>query len=125
MTHPPVGIQAKIEVPADVPRDIVGFFKRLAGPLAEATDFLSDKIRYYRFKSAMKTVMRAKEINAQSGISPNEIPLKFLVPFLEDCSLEEEDSPLIEQWAKLLSSARKAKACRRRETEVPESDASR
>jgi hypothetical protein len=46
MDHPTIGIQAKIEVPADVPRDIVGFLKRLGGPIAEATDFLSDKIRY-------------------------------------------------------------------------------
>jgi hypothetical protein len=101
----PIRIRAKVKVPADVPRDIVGYLKRLGGPIAEAADFLSDKIRYYRFASAMKTLVRAKEINEQTGISPKEIPLKFLVPFLEDCSLEAEESPLIEQWAKLLSSA--------------------
>jgi len=101
----PIHVQAKVKIPEDVPRDIVGFLKRLVGPIAEAADFLGDKIRYYRFASAMKTVVRAREINEQVGISPKEIPLKFLVPFLEDCSLEAEESPLIEQWAKLLSSA--------------------
>jgi Abortive infection alpha len=77
------------------------------GPVAEASDFLSDKIRYFRFRSAVRTIERAREIIRQRGIRPKEIPLKFLIPFLEECSYEEEDSPLVEQWARLLADASK------------------
>jgi len=100
-------VKPKIDVPADVTRGAVGFLQRVLGPIAEASDFFSDKIRYYRFRSAIKTIERAKVITDQSGIRPQQIPLKFLVPFLEECSYEEEDSALAEQWARLLADASK------------------
>jgi hypothetical protein len=103
-------ITAKVDVPGDVTRSASNFLQRILGPVAEAIEFLSDKIRFYRFRSAIRTLERAKEITEASGITPKELPLKFLVPFLEDCSLEQEDSPFIEQWAKLLSSASKSAA---------------
>jgi Abortive infection alpha len=102
-----MALSAKINVPADVTRGAVGFMQRILGPVAEASDFLSDKIRYFRFRSAVRTIERAREITEQSGIRPKEIPLKFLVPFFEECSYEEEDSPLVEQWARLLAEASK------------------
>lgn len=98
-------LNAKIDVPADVSREALAFFQRIIGPVAEASDFLSDKIRFFRWKSAAKTISRAREIAKQRGVEPQEIPLKFLVPFLEKSSLEDEDSPLIEGWANLLVGA--------------------
>ena len=53
----------------------------------------------------MKTLNRAAELTKDMHIKPKALPIKFLVPFIEDCSLEEEESPLIEQWAALLASA--------------------
>jgi hypothetical protein len=101
------GVKINLKVPEDVTRDTLTFAKRILGPLAEIGDLFSDKVRFLRFKSAAKTLNRAAEIAKENGISPSTIPMKFLVPFIEDCSLEEEDSPFIEQWAALLASASK------------------
>jgi hypothetical protein len=94
-----------VTVPADVTRDTANFVKRILGPLAEIGNLFSEKVRFLRWKSAAKTLNRAAEIVKEMGISPREIPIKFLVPFIEDASLEEEESLLIEQWASLLASA--------------------
>jgi hypothetical protein len=102
------GVKINLKVPEDVTRDTVTFARRILGPLAEIGDLFSDKVRFLRFKSAAKTLNRAAEIAKEQGISPKAIPMKFLVPFIEDCSLEEEDSPFIEQWATLLASASQA-----------------
>jgi hypothetical protein len=101
------GVKINMKIPEDVTRDTVSFARRILGPLAEIGDLFSDKVRFLRFKSAAKTLNRAAEIAKENGITPKAIPMKFLVPFIEDCSLEEENSPLIEQWAALLASASK------------------
>lgn len=84
---------------------IVSFAQRLLGPVAEAADFLSDKIRFMRWKSAQRTLELAEEIAFDRGIEIKEVPVKFLVPFLEKCSLEEENSELVKKWAELLATA--------------------
>jgi hypothetical protein len=103
----PAGLNVNVTVPDDVTRDTMGFARRILGPLAEIGDLFSDKVRLIRYKSAVKTLNRAAEIAKEGGLKPEEIPIKFLIPFIEDCSLEQEDSPLIEQWASLLASASK------------------
>jgi hypothetical protein len=103
----PAGLNVNVTIPEDVTRDTVGFARRILGPLAELADLFGDKVRLLRYKSAVKTLNRAAEIAKEGGFKPEEIPIKFLIPFIEDCSLEQEDSPLIEQWASLLASASK------------------
>lgn len=98
-------IEAKIDVPADVSRETLAFLQRLLGPFAEASDFLGEKIRFYRWKSAIGTLLRARQIIEKEGLEPTQLPLKFLVPFLEDCSLEDPDCSLVERWARLLAAA--------------------
>jgi len=93
--------EIKIEVPADVTRETLGFLQGILGPVAEAGDFLSDKVRFWRWKSAMKTIERAQVIAGELNISPATVPLKFLVPFIEKASLEHEDE-MTERWARLL-----------------------
>jgi hypothetical protein len=83
----------------------VAFLARVIGPVAEASELLSDKIRFYRWQAAVKTISRASEIAKEARIEPRQIPLKFLIPFLEDCSLEEDDRELSELWARLLVGA--------------------
>lgn len=84
---------------------VVTFAQRLLGPVAEAADFLSDKIRFMRWKSAQRTLELAEDIAYERGIEVKEVPVKFLVPFLEKCSLEEENSDLVVKWAELLATA--------------------
>lgn len=94
-----------IQIPPEASKDIVAFTQRLLGPAADAADFLGDKIRFYRWRSALRTLQRAEEFALEQGIEPKEVPLKFLVPFLEKCSLEDEESELVDAWANLLIGA--------------------
>ena len=95
----------KLVAAKEVAKETLAFCQRILGPVAEATDFLTDKIRYYRWRSALRTLARAREFTEELGIEPQPVPVKFLVPFLENCSLEEEESQLLDKWARLLSSA--------------------
>lgn len=94
-----------MSLPEPIGEAALAFFQKLLGPVGEASEILSDKIRFYRWRSSLKTLKRAKEIAEKRGLPVNEVPLKFLIPFMEKASLEEEDSPLIEKWANLLASA--------------------
>lgn len=93
------------EVTVNLPAESLAFVQKILGPVAEAGEFLTDKIRYVRWKSSIKTLKRAQEIAQKNGISPKEVPVKFIVPFLEKASLEDESDPLIERWASLLANA--------------------
>ncbi|NFV81403.1 Abi-alpha family protein [Magnetospirillum aberrantis] len=93
-----------IKVGEEASANALSFVQRLIGPLAEASDFLSDKIRFYRWKSAIEVLNVASNIMSERGIIATEIPLKFLVPFLEKCSLGDADDGLREKWAHLLAS---------------------
>lgn len=77
-----------IEIPKELSKGIFEFVQQLLGPVAEASSFLTDKIRFHRWKSALNTLIRATEMIKENNISVSEVPLKFLVPFLEKCSLE-------------------------------------
>lgn len=92
-----------------LPAETIGFLQRVLGPLAEAGDFLSDKIRFYRWKSSLSTIEEANRIAKANGIDPQQIPIKVLVPLLEKASLEEENSDLTSKWANLLASAARDK----------------
>ena len=50
-------------------------------------------------------IARARVVADQKGIEAHEVPLKFLVPFLEKASLEQENSELTHAWANLLVAA--------------------
>lgn len=95
----------KIELPSEVTKEATAEFKRLISPLCEGAELLSDKIRFYRFRSALLALREAKRLAKESDIDFKNVPIKFLVPFLENCSLEDEDSELINLWANLLTSA--------------------
>ncbi|ANY20397.1 hypothetical protein A6F68_01887 [Tsuneonella dongtanensis] len=89
----------------DIPEESHSFLRRIFGPLAEVGDLLSDKIRFYRWKSSLETINRAKQIAAEHGFEAQEVPFKTLIPLLENASLEDEASPLIDKWANLLATA--------------------
>lgn len=75
-------------------------------PATNLLGALGDKVRIYRQLSLMRSIKRANEIAAVEGLVLEEPPLKFLVPFMEECSLESpEDNDMIEMWARLLASS--------------------
>jgi len=69
-----------VRISEETSHSVVEFCQRLLGPAAEASEFLSEKIRFYRWKAAMKTLSRARELSRESGVDPKIVPIKFLVP---------------------------------------------
>lgn len=78
-------------------------------PVTEIIGSLGDKVRVYRQLSLMRTLQKAQKLAAAEGITLSAPPIKFLVPFMEECSLEDEnDQDLISLWSNLLVSASEA-----------------
>lgn len=75
-------------------------------PVTNTFGALGDKVRVYRELSMLRTLKKAREIAAKENLVLQEPPTNFLVPFIEDCSLESGEGELLtEMWAKLLVSA--------------------
>ena len=88
-----------------LPKESLPFLIKIFGPLAEGGEYVSDQIRYFRWKSSVKMMNKAKIFAEENGLKNQEVPFKILVPLIEKSSLEDEDSPLIDVWAKLLATA--------------------
>lgn len=74
-------------------------------PANELGLYLADKIRFLRYKSLLKILQKAEKISEQKGVKLETPSLKFLIPFAESASLEDEDADdLQEMWANLLAS---------------------
>lgn len=80
--------------------------KAFDGPMAEIGHLVSDRIRYARWKSVIRVLEKARIYANERGRELTRPELKFLVPFLESCSLEDEDNEELQSmWANLLVSA--------------------
>lgn len=73
-------------------------------PATETLGALGDAVRLGRVEMAAHITRRAREIADESKLKLSAPPLKFLVPFYEKASLEN-DPGLQELWAKLLVNA--------------------
>lgn len=98
------------DIPADVTRARASAWLDLISPLTEWAALKGDALRHQRdlLRLQKEEALTAIALRAQSKLkvlSGKPIPNKFIVPFLEQASLEEVDSPLIEMWADLLVSA--------------------
>jgi hypothetical protein len=77
------------------------------GPAAqEGGQIIADQVRFLRWRVGLRIVERAQRIAEKKGLSSGYVPLKFLVPFLEQASLQEEEGNLSEMWSHLLAKAR-------------------
>lgn len=98
-------------IPSDVSRAKAGAWLDLISPLTEWAGLRGDELRFKREQLRLQRedvlaeiVSKARErIGSESDRAA--IPNKFLVPFLEQASLEGPESKLIELWANLLASA--------------------
>jgi hypothetical protein len=98
-------------IPPDVTRAKTGAWLDLISPLTEWAGLKGDELRHKRILLRLQRedildeiVNRArKKLGNLANLKP--IPNKFLVPFLEQASLEDPESSLIDMWASLLSSA--------------------
>ena len=79
--------------------------KTIFGPAVELTAWGADIIRRRRFETQIKTMVRAKELLDEAGLSVALVPdIKTLVPLIERAGLED-DPTLQERWAALLANA--------------------
>jgi hypothetical protein len=98
-------------IPPDVTRAKTSAWLDLISPLTEWAGLKGDELRSKRILLRLQRedildeiVERArKKLGNLAALKP--IPNKFLVPFLEQASLEDPESSLIDMWASLLSSA--------------------
>lgn len=89
-----------IEKTLDLAKDFLG---KLIFPAVEEVGLLvSDNIKYLRFKNQINILMRARKYVEEKKINLKEIPVKILVPLLENASLEE-DSLLQDKWASMIA----------------------
>lgn len=73
-------------------------------PLSQIGDILGDKVRIWRYKNSIELLLKVKEYHQRKGISVKQIPVKTLLPLLENSSLEEDES-LKNKWTALLANA--------------------
>lgn len=75
------------------------------GPASvEAGLMLKDSVQYYRFKRRVRFFQQTQKALADAGIKPTHVPLKILLPIIENASNEEDDN-LQDLWANLLANA--------------------
>jgi len=75
-------------------------------PITQGLGALGDRIHVYRAVTLIGILRRAKKIANEEGHRLDLPPPKFLIPYLEAASLEDEtDAGLQEKWARLLAGA--------------------
>ncbi|MCU4156588.1 DUF4393 domain-containing protein [Carboxylicivirga sp. A043] len=78
------------------------FLTKIIGPSAEEIGLLmSDNIRFFRFKNQVKILTKAQEYIVRKNISLQQIPVKVLVPLLENASLEENEELQV-KWSNMI-----------------------
>jgi hypothetical protein len=101
-----IPIKVNAEAKADLTPAVKGatsFLGRLLGKAAdEAGLMIAESVGYVRFCNQLRILNRAEKMLEEAGIEPKKVDLKFLAPFLEKCSLED-DPDLSERWAALLA----------------------
>jgi Abortive infection alpha len=79
------------------------------GPAArEGGQAIADQVRFLRWRVGLRIVERAQRIADEKRLASGHVPLKFLVSFLEQASLQEEEGDLSEMWSHLLAKARES-----------------
>lgn len=99
-------ITPKIEVKIEKADDLVEAARDTFSPASEFLGLLGDSVRLARMHVAAEVTRKAKRIADENGLALSAPPLKFLVPFYEKASLEEEsDSDAQLRWVNLLVDA--------------------
>jgi Abortive infection alpha len=97
--------KVSISLPKEHAAAIGDQFRELISPFVESAGLISDYIRFFRQKAALKAVLGVRKIAAKERIDLKVIPPKFLIQWFESVSLEGSDSELIGMWSRLLLAA--------------------
>ncbi|WP_209405563.1 Abi-alpha family protein [Pseudozobellia sp. WGM2] len=91
----------------DIPKDIISKSEKLlkvlfGESLKETGFFISDHIKYYRFKNQTEIFCKASGLLEKNKINAKPISLKYLVPLIDLSSLEE-DEKIQSKWANMIA----------------------
>lgn len=70
----------------------------------EAGEMAAEWLRHHRFKRSIKYLKKSMKQLEEAGLKPQEVPIKTLVPLMENASLEDDEA-LSDRWASLLANA--------------------
>ncbi len=88
-----------IEKGLELAKDFLG--KLIFPAIEEVGLLMGDNIKVWRFKNQVRLLNNVEKYVTEKNISTKKVPLKILLPLLENASLEEE--PLLnEMWENLL-----------------------
>ncbi len=101
--------EAKFEVKAEIPASSAGRFvdaiTDIFRPFSEGRGLRADQIRLQREDVLIEIAKKARARVEIENKPTKPIPNKFLVPYLEKGSLEDQHSELMQAWANLLVEA--------------------
>lgn len=97
-------VKVSVEVSKETSDKLASVLTDILSPLSQGLGAIGDWIGEVRLRNTIKAARRARELIAEHSIEPNSLPLKFLVPWIELTSLEDDDT-LVETWAQLLAAA--------------------
>lgn len=72
--------------------------------IKDGVGILSDQMKLWRWSNQIEIIKKAQAKIESSGLVKRQIPLKVLVPIIQNSSLEE-DSNMQDKWANLLANA--------------------
>jgi hypothetical protein len=90
------------EIPRESSGRLLDALTDLLRPISERRGLRADQIRLQREQVLIEIASKARKRLALESAPVSPIPNKFLVPFLERASLEEEGNELSDRWADLL-----------------------
>lgn len=84
---------------------IMGFARRISGPAADEVGIiLGNNLRAWPITNAYNIFEKTKRKLAGAGLTPNAIPPRLFLPFMDAASVEDDES-LQEMWAAFLATA--------------------
>jgi hypothetical protein len=102
-------------IPEDVTRAKSNALLTILAPFIQLGGWWGESIAHRRKQQEQLRIYRQETLSAITELAapqlarlkpPKErVPIKFLVPFIEQASLEEPDSDLVKMWANLLVSS--------------------
>jgi hypothetical protein len=72
--------------------------------IKDGVGILSDQMKLWRWSNQIEIIKKAQAKIEASGLSKRQIPLKVLVPIIQNSSLEQ-DSNMQDKWANMLANA--------------------
>ncbi|VAV96817.1 hypothetical protein MNBD_ALPHA05-594, partial [hydrothermal vent metagenome] len=101
----PANLNVNIKVGENTTQQLVEILENILAPGAEVLGAISDHIRIYRTNTVIKAFKKTAKLAEDANVKLVAPPVKFLVPYIEACSLENDDDELGDLWAELLFSA--------------------